>query len=166
MNTLFETKNAGNEAGKHEWYTPKYIIDGLKCEFITDPCAAPIEFRPFDIGTKNNFTLLDDGLNATWEGLVWCNPPYGKNTKDWLKKCSQYGNAIVLIFARTETKMFFDYVWGKASGIFFFQGRISFIDSEGKTDGPAGAPSVLIAYGEEAAEVLSKTNLKGKFVKL
>ena len=42
------------------------------------------------------------------------NPPYGSETPKWLKKLSEHGNGIALIYARTETRMFFNYVWDKA----------------------------------------------------
>lgn len=170
MNSTFQTKNK-TFAGKHEWYTPEYIIKELEYDdhkFMTDPCAAPLHLRPFNIGKINNWTIEDDGLSKKWEGLTFVNPPYGNNTKLWLKKASEYDNCVVLLFARTETKMFFDYVWNKASAVLFFKGRIQFIDSENKTVGNAGAPSVLIAYGENAKRQLRHMEKKGfgKFIEL
>ncbi len=166
MNVEFETKNSGGKAGKVDWYTPKYIIEGLGNNFDTDPCAAPIEKRLFDIGRQNNWTIDDDGYSKEWSGFCFVNPPYGDETEKWLKKSSEHNNCLVLIFARTETKMFHEHIWGKADAIFFFKGRISFIDSEKQTSGPAGAPSCLVAYGEKAVQHLKNCNLKGKFISL
>lgn len=59
-----------------------------------------------------------NGLIAPWEGRVWCNPPYGKQTFEWMRKCAQHGNAIALIFARTETKGFHAEIWNKAYALF------------------------------------------------
>ncbi len=39
------------------------------------------------------------------------NPPYGEQTERWLAKLAKHGNGIALVYARTETKMFFDSVW-------------------------------------------------------
>ncbi len=162
MNTAFER----TADGKDEWLTPPDIIKALG-EFDLDPCS-PIN-NPFPI-IKNTFTIDDDGLKQQWNGRVFCNPPYGTQTKIWLEKMVQHNNGIVLIFARTETKMFFDYIWNNASAIFFVKGRIKFYNVDG-TPGknPAGAPSCLIAYGENNAEILKNVDRKiidGKFIRL
>jgi hypothetical protein len=109
--------------------------------------------------------VLDDGLNQTWEGFVWCNPPYGKETSKWLAKMADHNNGIALIFARTDTRMFHDYVFN-ADAILFIKGRLSFFSVEGVKGGTAGAPSCLVAWGPEAVERLKKSNIKGKLVLL
>ena len=159
MNVTFE----GNTAtGKDEWLTPPYVIESLG-EFDLDP-SSPIN-RPFETA-KNYYTILDNGLSQEWQGRVWCNPPYGKHTKDWLKKCKEYGNAIVLIFARTETRMFFDHIWNDADAVFFIKGRLKFYHIDGTQGDAAGAPSVLIAYGDYNAEALKNCPLEGKYIDL
>ena len=97
---------------KDEWFTPPGIIGSLG-EFDLDPCTSVD--RPWDTA-RHHYSLLDDGLAQEWEGRVWCNPPYGRETGKWLNRCAAHGNAIALIFARTETKMFFNEVWDKACG--------------------------------------------------
>jgi hypothetical protein len=47
---------------------------------------------------------------------VWLNPPYGTSTARWLARMAEHGNGIVLIYARVETRMFFDYIWDRADG--------------------------------------------------
>lgn len=47
MDVRFETKH-GNKAGKHEWLTPKGIIDALG-PFDLDPCFS--DPRPWDTAT-------------------------------------------------------------------------------------------------------------------
>lgn len=76
------------------------------------------------------------------------------------------GGGIALTFARTETRMFFDCVWERADALFFFRGRLRFCGVDGKAPGPAGAPSVLIAYGNENAAALASSGLVGKLIKL
>jgi hypothetical protein len=78
----------------------------------------------------------------------------------------EHGNGIVLIFARTETKAFFDYVWNQADAILFIKGRLKFHTPEGVTGGTAGSPSVLIAYGEENVKALENCGIEGKLVYL
>lgn len=148
---------------KDEWLTPPAILEKL-CDFDLDPCS-PIN-RPWDTA-KNHFTKNDNGLIKEWKGKVFCNPPYGLETSKWLEKLSDHGDGIALVFARTETKMFFDYVWRKGSSILFIEGRLFFHHINGeKAKGNAGAPSCLIAYGDECSEILKNCTIKGKYIKL
>ena len=159
MNVTFETKHK-NKAGKDEWLTPPELIKALG-EFDLDPCS-PIN-RPWDTA-KKHYTELDNGLMMPWQGRVWCNPPYGKQTATWLEKCAMHNNAIALTFARTETKMFFKCVWYKATAILFIKGRLRFYHVTGERGQSAGAPSVLIAYGQENATILRDSGINGKYL--
>ena len=71
------------------------------------------------------------------------------------------------MFARTETEMFFDHVWPKASSMLFIAGRLTFHYPSGK-EAPhnSGGPSVLIGYGELAHKRLKAANDIGAFVSL
>lgn len=158
MNTSFERiKN-----GKDEWLTPPEIIKSLG-KFDLDPCAPIV--RPWSTA-KKCFTILDDGLKKNWFGRVWLNPPYGNQTGKWLKKMVEHGNGIVLIFARTETKNFFEYIWSKADGIMFLKGRLRFYHVDGTRGSACGAPSCLVAFGRENAKKLKESGLNGKFLYL
>jgi hypothetical protein len=146
-----------------EWLTPPSILKALG-EFDLDPCAPII--RPWETA-KNYFTINDNGLNKKWVGRVWCNPPYGLEAAIWLNKLAEHGNGIALIFARTETKMFFDYVWNKADSLLFIEGRLFFHYVNGeKAKSNSGAPSVLVAYGSNNSEILKTCGISGKFVPL
>jgi hypothetical protein len=146
--------------GHDEWLTPKYITDALGT-FDLDPCS-PIN-RPWDTASAY-YTQLDDGLTKDWHGRVWCNPPYGTETKKWLAKLAAHGNGIALIFSRTETSSFFSEVFPKADSIFFFKGRLRFCDVTGKQSGTAGAPSCIVCYGNENTEVLAKAMEQQKLI--
>lgn len=149
---------------KDEWLTPPDIIKALG-PFDLDPCA-PIA-RPWNTA-KEHYTIQDDGLSKDWSfQRVWCNPPYGLEAAKWLSKLAEHGNGIALIFARTETKMFFDYVWYNADALLFIEGRLYFHHVNGmRAKANAGAPSVLIAYGIENVNILQNCSIKGKFIKL
>jgi len=143
---------------KDEWLTPPSIIEALG-SFDLDPCA-PVK-RPWDTA-KRHLTMEDDGLNHPWSGRVWLNPPYGKETGKWLEKLADHGNGIALIFSRTETTMFHDYVWSRATSLLFLRGRIHFHHVDGtRAAANAGAPSVLIAYGDNNAVALAKAMNQG-----
>lgn len=146
---------------KDEWLTPPHIIQSFPL-FDLDPCAPIV--RPWDTA-NTHYTIKDDGLQKDWFGRVWCNPPYGKYTGIWLAKLAKHGNGIALIFARTETKMFFDQVWNKASGLLFLEGRLYFHHVDGRrASHNSGAPSVLVSYGDSCAKELQTTCISGKFI--
>jgi len=147
--------------GKDEWLTPPEIIASLG-PFDLDPCS-PIN-RPWDTA-KKHYTINDDGLSLPWNGFVWCNPPYGSETGKWLSKMANHNNGIALIFARTETKMFFDYGWDRSSSMLFIKDRLYFYHVNGtKASNNSGAPSVLIGYGEMAKERLKLSKIPGRYV--
>ena len=146
--------------GKEDRLTPPSIIAALG-EFDTDPCS-PLP-RPWDTA-KQHYTIADNGLNQPWHGRVWLNPPYGSETPKWMGRLAQHGNGIALIFARTETASFFPWVWKHATAILFIKGRLNFYTKEGKRGGTAGAPSVLIAYGQKNAETLERCGIEGRLV--
>ena len=148
--------------GKEDWLTPPEIIRACG-DFDLDPCA-PIK-RPWDMA-KKHYTLADNGLLKPWEGRVWMNPPYGNETARWMERLAKHGNGIALIFVRTETATYFPWVWEYATAILFLRGRLSFYTFEGKRGGPAGAPSCLIAYGQNNVTALEKCGLRGKLVRL
>lgn len=148
---------------KDEWLTPPEIIKALG-EFDLDPCS-PID-RPWNTAKKHH-TFLDNGLMQNWEGRVWMNPPYGKDTLYWLNKLSGHGNGIALIFARTETSTFFSEVWNKADSILFIKGRLTFYNVDGTpADHNGGAPSCLVAYGKNNTDAILKSKIKGKLIHL
>jgi hypothetical protein len=145
-----------------EWLTPPSLVRDLG-PFDLDPCSPVI--RPWDTAA-HHLTSEDDGLSCVWSGRVWLNPPYGQETGRWLAKLARHGNGIALIFARTETEMFFKWGWERAHAMLFVRGRISFHKVDGSIRGNAGAPSVLIAYGVENAHVLERCKIVGAFVRL
>lgn len=153
----------GLSNSKDEWLTDPEIIRALG-EFDLDPCAPIV--RPWETA-KNHFTIEDDGLARAWEGRVWMNPPYGTQTNKWMKKLAEHNDGIALIFARTETNTFFKWVWTYASGIMFLKGRLKFCHVDGTpANNCAGAPSCLIAYGENNAKILELSAMNGKYIKL
>lgn len=130
--TLFSHKS-------DEWETPQGFFDELDKEFHfdLDVCATPENTK-----CERFFTPEEDGLVQEWDGMVWCNPPYS-NIKEWAKKCSEYGNAVMLVPARTDTKWFHDYCYHKAE-LRFVKGRLKFGDSNNS----APFPSMIVIFKE------------------
>lgn len=149
--------------GKDEWLTPPDLLASLG-QFDLDPCA-PVS--PPWATAKRMFNINDDGLKQPWFGRVWCNPPYGREAGAWLRRCADHENAIALIFARTETDMFFTEVWQRATALLFLRGRLHFHHVDGsRANNNGGAPSVLIAYGMPNALALELSGLDGHMVYL
>lgn len=152
---------------KDEWLTPPEIIKALGV-FNLDPCS-PVN-RPWDT-EEQHFSVADNGLSRPWHGRVWLNPPYGRETGIWLNRLVAHGNGVALIFARTETQMFFDHVWNYADAVFFFEGRLHFHHVDGRRAAAnAGALSCLVAYGANNRHAIrhavDSDRLRGMLVEL
>jgi hypothetical protein len=162
VNVNFETGGDGATATTHDWLTPPELLQALG-PFDMDPCAS--QYQPWRTAATQ-FTIEDDGLARDWVGRVWCNPPYGPHAEKFLRRMAEHGNGVALIFARTETKAFQEWCWKRASAMLFMAGRIKFRLPGGGTAGTAGAPSVLIAYGEANARALEASGIAGYVVRL
>jgi hypothetical protein len=149
--------------GKDEWLTPPELIYALG-PFDLDPCH-PVR-APWPIAL-DYYHVLEDGLAREWWGRVWCNPPYGAEAAKWLRKLADHGSGTALVFARTETAMFFESVWPRATALLFLKGRLHFHHVDGRR-APAngGAPSVLIAYGDSDADRLKSSGIEGAFLRI
>lgn len=148
------------------WITPRNIIERLggADSFDLDPCAAPSQPWPC---ARRSYTVADDGLAQPWEGRCWVNPPYGRELEAWMKRLADHGQGTALIFARTETAAFFETVWRRATALLFLSGRLHFHYEDGRRAAAnGGAPSVLIAYGLEDADILAECEIDGAFVPL
>lgn len=151
-------------SGTDEWLTPPEVLEALG-QFDLDPCSP--ENRPWSTAA-HHWTEADDGLSKDWWGRVWLNPPYSRPLIGrFMARMADHGRGTALIFARCETDHFFRHVWEAATGLLFLRGRLYFHTVDGKrARHNAGAPSVLVAYGQEDASVLADCALDGQFVPL
>ena len=161
-----------------EWYTPRKIFDALGIEFDLDPCSPGKDTVPW-IPAKRHLTVLDDGLNAHWEGTIFMNPPYGMDTPKWMEHLQTVykvgiATGIALVFARPDTRWFHDYI-PFADAICFIKGRIHFVSGDKNKEGVpyselyakglfkpkvgCGAASMLVAFGKDMAEALFRSGL-------
>lgn len=162
MDARFDTVGSGGVAGTHDWLTPPEILAALG-EFDMDPCAS--QFQPWRTA-RQQFTIEDDGLARPWLGRVWCNPPYGPHAEKFLRRMAEHRDGVAFIFARTETKAFQQWCWKSADAMLFLAGRVRFRLPGGGQSGPAGAPSVLIAYGDNNVRALERCGIPGYLVRL
>ena len=127
------------------WETPQNFFDELDKEFhfTLDPCATPGNAK-----CKKYYTVKEDGLKQDWQGeTVFCNPPYGKAIKNWVKKCYEESRkpnttVVMLIPARTDTTYFHEYIYKKAKEIRFVKGRLKF----GCSKNSAPFPSMVVIF--------------------
>lgn len=131
---------------KSDWETPQDFYDNLNDEFnfTLDPCAYPENAK-----CTKYFTVEQDGLKQDWGGeTVFCNPPYGRQIKDWVKKayCESIKPDTVIVMllpSRTDTACFHDYILPYAE-IRFIRGRLKF----GKSKNAAPFPSMVAIFGK------------------
>lgn len=134
--TMFSSKSS-------EWSTPQDFFDELDTEFnfVLDPCSTDENAK-----CMFHYTIADDGLSLPWKfGSVFMNPPYGREIKHWVKKAYDEaggGTVVVgLLPARTDTKWFHEYIYGKAE-IRFVKGRLKF----GGHTNAAPFPSMVVVW--------------------
>lgn len=116
---------------------------------------------------KHHYTILDDGTRLPWFGRSFVNPPYGEKARPFMQRMAEHNRGIALLFARTETGLFFDIgkIWASASAMLFIEGRLRFYNVDGtQAKDSAGAPSVLIAYGPADAEALRESDIPGMYI--
>lgn len=146
------------------WLTDPDLVKSLG-HFDLDPCSPNnLKWKLADrfYSLENN----EDGLALSWDGYrCWINPPYS-NWVPFVKKASEHNNSVVLIFARTETAGFHNWVWPKADSILFIKRRLKFLRPDGSKGGSSTAPSVLIAYGKNNTLALLNSGIEGKLVQL
>lgn len=121
------------------WETPKDFFDELDKEFhfTCDVCAIKENAK-----CAKYYTPEQDGLKQEWDGVCWMNPPYGKAIGKWVKKAAESKATVVcLLPARTDTKWFHEYIYGKAE-IRFVKGRIKF----GNSKNSAPFPSMVVIF--------------------
>lgn len=113
-----------------EWPTSQKTFDELDREFdfTLDPCSTHDNAK-----CARHFTKEDDGLAQSWAGeTVFCNPPYGREIRHWIRKAytsAQEGATVVaLIPARTDTRYWHQYIQDRADEIRFVPGRLRFGD--------------------------------------
>jgi site-specific DNA-methyltransferase (adenine-specific) len=128
------------ESNTDMWATPQAFFDKLHQEFnfTLDPCATHENAK-----CDRYYTKEDDGLSKDWNGeTVFCNPPYGREIAPWVQKClTTKGVRVALLPARTDTRWFHDYIYGKAE-IRFVKGRLKFGDSKNA----APFPSMVVIW--------------------
>ncbi len=126
------------------WETPQDLFDRLNEEFhfTLDVCALPENAK-----CEKYYSPKQDGLKQSWNGVCWCNPPYGKQIGMWVRRAwlaSAAGSTIVMLLpARTDTKWFHEYCYNKKRvDVRFIKGRLKF----GGCKNSAPFPSMIVIF--------------------
>jgi phage N-6-adenine-methyltransferase len=139
MEERFRMLNSGIMSSKTDmWATPQWLFDTINgyYHFTLDVCAVKENAK-----TDIFFTPEIDGLQHSWEGVCWMNPPYGATIKKWVKKAceeslSNGALVVALLPARTDTAWFWDYIVHYAK-LEFLRGRLKFGDGVGSAPFPS-----------------------------
>ena len=129
-----------------DWETPQDFFDALDAEFgfTLDAAASPLNAK-----CARYWTEEDDALIQRWEGVVWCNPPYGRVVGDFVKKGfeeAQKGATVVMLLpARTDTRWWHDWVM-RAAEIRLVRGRLRFVGA--KSSAPFPSAVAVFRAGE------------------
>lgn len=153
-----------------EWLTPPHVLEALGGWQSFDLDPATLEARPWPTAFEH-YTKRENGLLQRWHGRTFLNPPYTTALlAPFMARMAEHNRGVALIFARTDTRAFHDYVFERASAVLWLRGRLTFCTPDGKParkrsgrDANGGAPSVLCAYGPRDAEVLAFCGLPGRF---
>ncbi|MCR4720918.1 MAG: phage N-6-adenine-methyltransferase [Lachnospiraceae bacterium] len=136
-------------SNRDDWGTPSYVYNYLNKEFhfTLDACANKNNYKH-----EHYYDIATNGLTQDWSNeVVFCNPPYGLDQKQWLQKAyDESKNGVTTVFlipARTDTQVFHKYIWGRAAEIRFIYGRIKF-EVNRKAQDRAPFPSMIVVYRE------------------
>lgn len=124
--------------------TPIEFFNKINSEFnfTLDVCATKTNAK-----CKSFYTEEDDGLVMPWRGVVWCNPPYGRDIVKWIEKgflsAMEGATVVLLIPSRTDTRWFHDFC--TKGEIRFIKGRLKF----GGAKNNAPFPSMIVIFRKE-----------------
>lgn len=90
---LFRTSDESWSPTSDDHYTPAWVFETMALTFDLD-VASPPGGIPW-IPTERYYTIHDDGLTQPWDGLVWCNPPFGAATV-WANRWSTHPDGVFL----------------------------------------------------------------------
>ena len=148
--------------GEAEWYTPAVYVE--KCRRVLggidlDPASSAGAQRT--VKAKAFYTKEADGLQQTWKGTVFLNPPYGSKliaafAAKLLEELAA-GNvtgAVMLTNGYTETSWFHNL--GKpAAALCFTSGRIKFISPEEEKASPTNG-QCFFYFGRKPAKFIAE----------
>ncbi len=142
--------HVSQNTGENEWYTPPEIVDAAR------EVMGGIDFDPASstaankvVGATDFYTKENSGLDVTWEGRVWLNPPYVSDlvARFTEKLCAEYladniSEAVLLVNNATETA-WFQHTAAVANAVCFHAGRISYWHPDRTSKTPLQGQAIL-----------------------
>jgi hypothetical protein len=141
-------------SARPDWNTPEEILSLVRQlgPIGLDPCSNPTSL----VGARVAWSLEtgDDGLAVPWRqalwpdyvGLVYVNPPYGREIEPWAAKCAAEAapgcEIVALLPARTDAGWWQWHIT-TARAVCFWRGRLRFLGAESS----APFPSALAYWG-------------------
>ncbi len=150
-------------SGNNEWYTPSEYIEAARRvlgEIELDPASSVIANKI--VKASHYLTAEQDGLQYTWTGKVWMNPPYASELiGQFTEKLTMHfaggdiTEAIVLVNNATETG-WFQGMLEYASAVCFLRRRVKFLDMEGNATGAPLQGQAVLYFGNNVAMFASE----------
>ena len=139
-----------NQINIHDEYgTPNAILRKAMLDYdilpFIDVCATQLNAKFGMYLTKKQNALIEE-----WNLDFFMNPPYSE-IYQWMERAYQQHliykvKALILVYAKTDTKWWHDFVESKAE-IHFIKGRIKFLDENNNpTKHSAPYPSCWVIY--------------------
>lgn len=151
--------------GNNEWYTPSEYIELARTVMTSidlDPASSEKAQEIVKAGTY--YTAQTDGLNHSWFGNVWLNPPYSselitKFADKLINELIRIKQAVILVNNATETEWFSKIV-KRSQAVCFPLGRVKFYRPDGTTGAPLQGQAVIY-YGNQAKRFVDVFSAKG-----
>jgi hypothetical protein len=158
MERLASRAHVANNSGENEWYTPPQFVEAARMAMggiDLDPASCALANET--VKASAYFDMQVDGLQQSWSGRVWMNPPYAQPLiQQFCAKVAEefsagrIASACVLVNNGTET------AWGqsllaKAAAVCFPASRIKFIDKEGRASGAPLQGQMIVYLGDAPA---------------
>jgi ParB family chromosome partitioning protein len=163
MSEALKIAHVSHNSGENEWYTPAAYIEATRAVMggiDTDPASCAQANAT--VKADKYYDSKADGLTKKWHGRVFMNPPYAQPlianfARAVAEKFSnkEITEAIVLVNNATETEWFNEMI-EHASAVCFPNGRIRFVNKEGK---PGGAPlqgQAVLYFGSKIQKFISE----------
>lgn len=153
---------------RKDWGTPPALFAEISRRwgpFDLDVAAAPwnaLAPRYFSDWTQSPRSrgCVQGGTSALrepWEGVFFCNPPYGRGVWDWLQHgwrevlIGRAPRGVYLLPARTDTKWFQWWALRPEAQVVLLAGRVTFVGAPA----PAPFPSCLVVFDGPAVRGMS-----------
>lgn len=135
-------------SGNNEWYTPAELIEAARSAMGSidlDPASNDIAQKV--VKARTYYTAETNGLDKTWTGNVWMNPPYasdliGKFVDKMVSERKNYDQAVILVNNATETE-WFNRLISIADAVCFPKSRVKFYMPDGKTGAPLQGQAII-----------------------